>query len=163
MDGFSHFLQSNTQVGATQITTEQKKKFAQEDCASPYFSNSMSVLPADEYGYYVIYHRGASGESRDDNEHDTLNHSSLRNDAAREDDGMVYSSKQNHMFLSANNGKSCAYHNTSSRSQQSSPAISELSEEDDSDDSEAGFVSYTAEACVACSIPVLHFLQYFMC
>ena len=156
----------------TQIPTEQKKLASQEDCASPYFSNSMSVHPADEYGsYYVIYHRGVSGESRDDNEHETSNHSSLRNDSAREDDGMKYSSKQNYMLLSANNSmveteterqsKSCAHRNTTTN-QQSSPAVSELSEED-SDNSEAGFVSYTAEACVACSIPVLHFLQFFMC
>lgn len=34
---------------------------------------------------------------------------------------------------------------------------------DDDDFIDTGFASHAADACVACSIPVLHFIQFFMC
>eukprot|EP00984_Skeletonema_dohrnii_P006868 scaffold2442_cov135-Skeletonema_dohrnii-CCMP3373.AAC.2 len=115
MDGLSHYLQSSTQgamIVPTQPMNKQKKKLPQqqEDCVPPqYFSNSMSVLPADRYGsYYIIYHRDVSGECRDDNFDDMASHSfstiGTRRDYGVERDGVFdFTPKKSVTFLETNN------------------------------------------------------------
>ncbi|KAK1733757.1 hypothetical protein QTG54_015612 [Skeletonema marinoi] len=183
MDGLSHYLQSSTQ-GAMIVPTQPMNKLKklpqqQEDCVPPqYFSNSMSVLPADRYGsYYIIYHRDVSGECRDDNFDDMASHS-FSTTGTRRDYGVTrdsvfdFTPKKSVTFLETNNSmvetepKNNMMYDTNAggsprRSEQSSPTISML--DDEEYDNDSGFASHAAEACVACSIPVLHFIQFFMC
>eukprot|EP00984_Skeletonema_dohrnii_P015749 scaffold6863_cov103-Skeletonema_dohrnii-CCMP3373.AAC.6 len=180
MDGLSHYLQSSTQgamIVPTQPMNKQKKlPQQQEDCVPPqYFSNSMSVLPADRYGsYYIIYHRDVSGECRDEMASHSLSTIGTKRDYGVERDGVferTTTPKQSVTFLETNNSmvetehKNMMYARNKGgsprRSEQSFPAISML--DDEEYDNISGFASHAAEACVACSIPVLHFIQFFMC
>ena len=77
-------------------------------------------------------------------------------------------------YLEANNSmmetqpQIIVYDKNNSRSiHDNSPSFSMLDDGDenyyDDDHSDAGFASQAAGACVACSIPVLHFIKFFMC
>ena len=144
-----------------QQTEEHTQRRQEKDCCSggvpQYFSNSMSVLPADRNGgsYYVIYHRDVSGECRDDERR--------RHCEAERDGAFAYNTTKqtnnNGSMYDTNTGSS----SSSRRREQRYNSVSMLDDDVDQDDDSSGFASHTAEACVACSLPVLHFLQFFMC
>ena len=176
MDGLSHYLQTSTQgamIVPTQPTndklTKQNTQQQEKDCVVPqYFSNSMSVLPADRNlggSYYIIYHRDVSGDCRDD-ETSSLN-DGIRRYCGGERDGSFEctTTKKSVKFVTTNDRQNFMYDtNTGSRSRRRSEQISPTSFLEDLDhDDDSGFASHAAAACVACSIPVLHFLQFFMC
>ena len=161
-------------IAPTQPTTNDKPKAQrqEEDCVVPqYASNSMSVRPADRNGgsYYIIYHRDvSSGDCRDDET--TLSNDGIRrySGAERDDDSCVCATtKKSVKFVATNDSQNIMYDTNTGRrsrrrSEQCSP-ISILDDVDHNDDDDSGFASHAADACVACSIPVLHFLQFFMC
>ena len=177
MHGLSHYLQPTTQIQEAMIIstqqptnkqTEHTQRRQEEDCCSggvpQYFSNSMSVLPADRNGgsYYVIYHRDVSGECRDDETIISSNDGNRRHCEVERDVTFArITSKEadnNGSMYDTNTGSS-----SSRRREERYYSVSMLDDDVDQDDDSSGFASHTAEACVACSIPVLHFLQFFMC
>jgi hypothetical protein len=191
---FSLYLQSRTQStpfkmnnnainnkkdDEQQLSSQQLQNQVDGDCwgEPQYFSNTVSVLPADRYGsYHIIYHRNASGECRDDfDENWTTSSSTSTNDTRREydvgrQDYLEANLVANHSMMETK-PESIMYDknagSTTPRSVQgrsSPPAFTMLDDDEDYDDDDAGFVSLFAEgACVACFIPVLHFIQFFMC
>ncbi len=178
MDGLSHYLQSSTQgamIVPSRTTTKQTKLLTQQqqdDCEPPqYFSNSMSVLPADRYGsYYIIYHRDVSGECRDDEAALLTNHTNNNGNNIREGDGVQqqdHASTQQVRTTAPKPNVKFAGTKIYERKidQRRPPAISMMQDDDDDeyDYYEDGCASHAAEACVASSIPVLHFIQFFMC
>ena len=185
LHGLSHYLPHATQTqgqGAMIISTqpptndkqteEHTQRRQEEDCCKgvpQYFSNSMSVLPADRNGgsYYVIYHRDVSGECRDDETILSSNDGNRRYcEAERDGTSECITTKQADKFI-ATNGSMYDTNTVSSssrrRREQRYYSVSMLDVDVDQDDDSSGIASHTAEACVACSIPVLHFLQFFMC
>jgi hypothetical protein len=190
---FSLYLQSRTQSTPfkmnndavfipTQSTTNKRdepqspSQQVDDCCGDPqYFSNTVSVLPADRYGsYYIIYHRNASGECRDDFD-ETVSSSSTNGtrreyDVGRHQDFLEADLVANHSMIETK-PKSIMYDKNiagsstprSVQERSSPPAFTMLDDDEDYDDDDEGFVSFAAGACVACFIPVVHFIQFFMC
>ncbi len=131
-----------------------------QDEPPQYLSNSMSVLPADRYGsYYIIYHQDVNGDCIDAETASLTNNDSNRN--RRADCGIEQIDVTSGHIRPApkSNGKftvtgTCL------------PAIC-MQEQDDEDEydyyDDDGCASHVTEIFVASSIPVLHFIQYFLC
>jgi hypothetical protein len=167
MGGLSHYLQSRTKstpfkmnhnaiLVPTQSTTDKRdepepqspsQQVDDEWWGEPqYFSNTLSVLPADRHGsYYIIYHRNASGECRDDIDEATSSRA-FTNGTRRE-----YDVGRRQDFFEAD-----LVANHSMMDMETKP---KRIDDEDYDDDDAGFVSFAAGAF----IPVLHFIQFFMC
>ena len=144
----------------------------------------MSVLPStEEETQHHQQQQLARNECRDDYDEIATATSSISGTAGREDRGITSSSsRKNILMLQATNsmisssGMAIDTNTGSSscprRSEGRSPPISVLGSEDFLGGNEAdddipidteSFASHAADACVACSIPVLHFIQFFMC
>ncbi|KAK1733736.1 hypothetical protein QTG54_015591 [Skeletonema marinoi] len=130
-----------------------------------------------------------TSECRDDHDETaSTSSSSTNNHQTERDDGTTPNEKSNVVFLHTNNSMMEMKPNRSGttvydanegssssprrrrrrRSEQSSPAISAMDGQDyngNKDDpiDDEGWVSYAAATCVASCIPVLHFIQFFMC
>ena len=90
---------------------------------------------------------------------------------------MLYYDRQTSSRSSGTGGGGGGGGNSSSRSlRRSSPVLSMLDEDDvllayspsfmiddEGDINVQGFASQAAETCVACTLPVIHFIQFFMC
>jgi len=173
---FSLYLQSRTQSTPFKMNNDAVFIPVDDCCGDPqYFSNTVSVLPADRYGsYYIIYHRNASGECRDDFD-ETVSSSSTNGtrreyDVGRHQDFLEADLVANHSMIETK-PKSIMYDKNiagsstprSVQERSSPPAFTMRDDDEDYDDDDEGFVSFAAGACVACFIPVLHFIQFFMC
>ena len=148
----------------------------------------MSVLPTAEEETHHHQHQQQQltrNECRDDYDEIATATSSISGTTDREDRGITSSSsRKNILMLQATNsmisssGMASATNTGSSscprRSEGRSPPISVLGSEDFLGGNEAdddipininteSFASHAADACVACSIPVLHFIHFFMC
>ncbi len=173
MDGLNHYLQSSTQgamIAPTQKSTKQptmQLTHPHDDDEPPqYFSNSMSVLPADRYGsYYIIYHRGVSGDCIDAEASSNSNGSSSRREEHGVEQPGVTSERQDRTAPKTNVKFIGTKIYDERQRRGPSPRAICMQEQDDEDEYEYydGCASHAAEACVASSIPVLHFIQYFMC
>mmetsp|Transcript_7672 Transcript_7672/g.11113 ORF Transcript_7672/g.11113 Transcript_7672/m.11113 type:complete len:175 (-) Transcript_7672:109-633(-) len=174
MDGLSHYLQSSTQgamiVPTAQTSTRQTKLLTQQphqdDEPPQYFSNSMSVLPADRYGsYYIVYHRGVSGNCIDAEAASNNNGNNRRDEYGVEQQRDDTSEQVR--TAPKTDVKFAGTKIYERQRREPSPRAIRMQVQDDDEDEydyyDDGCASHAAEACVASSIPVLHFIQFFMC
>ena len=158
-------------------STRSKKKVHQilleSDHQPQYFSDAMSVLSQPSGGggkssYYVVYNHTTSDCKRDDDDDmSAVTLPTLATSSRRDAPPQM----RRVSFLCGGDDIS------SPRSlHRSSPVLSMLDEDDvllayssssmidDEDDINVqGFASQAAETCVACTLPVIHFIQFFIC
>ncbi len=117
----------------------------------------MSVLPMDRYGsYYIIFHQDVSNDCIDA---DTVSLTNNDNNRKRRDDyGFEQTDVTSEQVRTAPK-TNCKFAGTSLPAN----CMQVHDDEDEYDYYDDGCASHITEVFVASSIPVLHFIQYFMC
>ncbi len=186
MSGLSHYLQSRTQ--SIPITEPTQSNSLQSKTQSAPISEStqqqttnmqkqqsvMFVLPTEDAQQH-------SNECRDDCDETASTSSSSTSRTRRDHNGDAIPEKSNVYLLHTSNSMiemktsstgAMTYDtspgNSPRRRTQSTPVSplrthEHFDSDNDDDFIDTGFASHAANACVACSIPVLHFIQFFMC
>lgn len=162
------------QMQEMQQQQQQQQLQQEDDCEPQYFSNAMSVLPADGHGsYYVIYHRD-SVECRDDCDGDELTtspRSGTRRDRTASTENVIFVEANSNSMVDTTPKRIVYEKNAGSSPRRRSSSHSQVFDFDDDDmmysydvdcGIDEGCASHAAATCVACFIRVLHFLQFFM-